>query len=64
MGHSVENNGDKRMNEKTYEIKQKDIEGLIRYLQQRPYIEVFQGISLLTNLKEISIEKKEVKPEK
>jgi len=40
-------------------IKENEVKALIDYLALRPYKEVFQGIGLLTNLKELEKEIKE-----
>jgi len=38
---------------KEYVIEEKDVRAIIDYLKTRPYQEVFQGINLLTSLKEV-----------
>ena len=38
-----------------YEIEEKQVKALINYLQNKPYIEVYQGIDLLTKLKKVEV---------
>lgn len=40
---------------KKYEINQEQVDGLLKYLYGRPFIEVVQGVNLLNGLPEVKL---------